>query len=132
MKLSDKKLNNFIFQISFDKLSFPNLLNIITKGGRGMNVTDMISQTSELITAIKKCQSLYHYCNDNHLIYRYIIKEIYRINKVDVLLVFLADDLRENCSLEDLKHELLKLYRVLSDEFLLTVKNYNHTKEVAY
>lgn len=97
-----------------------------------MNITDMISQASELLIEIKKCQSLYHYCNDNHLIYRYIIKEIYRINKVDVLLEFLADDLRENCSLEELKHELLKLYRVLSDEFLLTVKNYTFNKEVAY
>ena len=97
-----------------------------------MKVTDMICQTSELLTEIKKCQSLYHYCNDNHLIYRYIIKEIYRINKVDVLLEFLADDLRENCSLDDLKQELLKLYRVLSDEFLLTVKKYSLNKEVAY
>ncbi|MDE6047854.1 MAG: hypothetical protein K2M08_04980 [Anaeroplasmataceae bacterium] len=97
-----------------------------------MKVTDMICQTSELLREIKKCQSLYHYCNDNHLIYRYIIKEIYRLNKVDVLLEFLADDLRENCSLEDLKHELLKLYRILSDEFILAVKSYNFSKEVAY
>lgn len=97
-----------------------------------MKVTDMICQTSELLTEIKKCQSLYHYCNDNHLIYRYIIKEIYKLNKVDVLLEFLADDLRENCSLDDLKQELLKLYRVLSDEFLLTVNNFSLNKEVAY
>ncbi|MCM1131103.1 MAG: hypothetical protein NC310_03325 [Roseburia sp.] len=97
-----------------------------------MKVTDMICQTSLLLTEIKKCQSLYHYCNDNHLIYRYIIKEIYRMNKVDVLLEFLADDLREDCSLDDLKRELLKLYRFLSDEFLLTVKNFSFNKEVAY
>ncbi len=92
----------------------------------------MICQTSELLTEIKKCKSLYHYCNDNHLIYRYIIKEIYRMNKVDILLEFLADDLRENCSLEDLKLELLKLYRFLSDEFISTVRNYNYNKEVVY
>lgn len=97
-----------------------------------MKTTDMICQTSVLLTEIKKCQSLYHYCKDNHLIYRYIIKEIYRINKVDVLLEFLADDLREDCSLDDLKNELLKLYRILSDEFLTTVKSYSCSKEVAY
>lgn len=97
-----------------------------------MKVTDMICQTSELLTEIKKCQSLYHYCKDNHLIYRYIIKEIYKINKVDVLLEFLADDLRENCSLDELKNELLKLYRVLSDEFLTIVKSFACSKEVAY
>lgn len=96
-----------------------------------MNITDMICQTSEIVTEIKKCQSLYHHCNDNHLIYRYIIKEIYRINKVDVLLEFLADDLRENCSLDVLKHELLKLYHFLSEEFVSKVKSYNYNKEVA-
>lgn len=97
-----------------------------------MNITDMIRQTSELTTEIKKCQSLYHYCNDNHMIYRYIIKEIYRMNKVDVLLAFLADDLRENCSLDVLKVELLKLYKFLSDEFILKIKSYDFNKEVAY
>ncbi|MDE6584420.1 MAG: hypothetical protein K2K15_03370 [Anaeroplasmataceae bacterium] len=97
-----------------------------------MNITDMICQTSELLTEIKKCQSLYHYCKDNHVIYRYILKEIYRLNKVDVLLEFLADDLRENCSLDTLKKELLKLYGFLSEEFVSKIKSYNQVKEVAY
>lgn len=90
----------------------------------------MIRQTTEIVTEIQKCQSLYHYCNDNHLIYRYIIKEIYRLNKVDVLLAFLADDLRENCSIDVLKLELLKLYKFLTEEFALKIKSY--TKEVVY
>ncbi len=53
----------------------------------------MICQTSELLTQIKKCQSLYSHCKDKHILYRFIIQEIYRINKVDILLVFLEDDL---------------------------------------
>ncbi|MDE6660924.1 MAG: hypothetical protein K2J93_03760 [Anaeroplasmataceae bacterium] len=93
-----------------------------------MQVTDMICQTSELLKEIKKCQCLYHYCKDKHVIYRFIINEIYKLNKVDILLVFLADDLRENCSLEELKQELLKLYGFLSDEFMLLMKSYNFNK----
>lgn len=90
-----------------------------------MNLTEMILETSEVLNEINKCQKLYHYCNDKHIIYRYIIKEIYRINKVDVLLEFLADDLKENCSIEDLKNELLKLYHYLTIEFISKIKSYN-------
>ncbi len=85
----------------------------------------MICQTSKLLTEIKKCQSLYTYCKDRHVIYRFIVKEIYRLNKVDILLVFLEDDLRENCSLDVLKEELLKLYKFQSEEFIHHIQSFN-------
>lgn len=97
-----------------------------------MDLTDMIYQTSAIVTEIKKCQSLFHYCNDKHVIYRYIIKEISRMNKVDILLEFLADDLRENCSLDELKKELLKLYHYQSQEFFYNMKGYMYAKEVVW
>ncbi len=90
-----------------------------------MKLTDMILETTEVLNEINKCQKLYHFCDDKHIIYRYIIKEIYRINKVDVLLEFLADDLKENCCLEELKNELLKLYHFLTIEFVSKIKSYN-------
>lgn len=93
-----------------------------------MNITDMICQTSEILTQIKKCQCLYSHCKDKHILYRCIIQEIYRINKVDVLLVFLEDDLREDCSIEILKDELLKLYKFQSEEFISHIHKMN--KEV--
>lgn len=96
-----------------------------------MKITDMICQAAEVLTAIKKCQCLYHYCDNRHLIYRYIIKEIYRINKVDVLLEFLADDLREDCCLDDLRNELLKLYRILVNEFISKIKSFSYCVELA-
>lgn len=92
----------------------------------------MISQSSELLTEIRKCQSLYHYCEDNHIIYRFILQVIYRMNKVDVLLEFLADDLRENCSLEDLKLELLKLYKLLTQDFVQEIHRYSKSMEPAF
>ena len=59
---------------------------------------------------------------------RFIIQEIYRINKVDILLVFLEDDLREDCNIEVLREELLKLYKFLSEEFINHIRKMN--KEV--
>ena len=93
-----------------------------------MNITDMICQTSELLTQIKKCQSLYSHCKDKHILYRFIIQEIYRINKVDILLVFLEDDLREDCNIEVLREELLKLYKFQSEVFINHIRKMN--KEV--
>lgn len=90
-----------------------------------MNITDMICQTSELLTQIKKCQCLYNFCKDKHIVYRFIIQEIYRLNKVDILLVFLEDDLREDCSIETLKEELLKLYKFQSEEFISHIRKLN-------
>ena len=54
------------------------------------------------------------------------------MNKVDVLLEFLADDLRENCSLEDLKLELLKLYKLLTQDFVQEIHRYSKSMEPAF
>ncbi len=47
------------------------------------------------------------------------------INKVDVLLEFFDDDLKENCGLEEPTKELLKIYHFLTIGFISKIKNYN-------
>lgn len=47
---------------------------------------------------------------------------------MDILLVFLEDDLREDCNIEVLREELLKLYKFQSEEFINHIRKMN--KEV--
>ena len=96
-----------------------------------MNIAEMICQTTQILTEIRKCQCMYHYCEDKKKIYNYIVSEICRLKKEEVLLYFVEEDFNENSSLEVLKIELLKLYRFLSGEFIHRIGNYNQVMQVA-
>ena len=95
-----------------------------------MDLVDMICQTSQLLTDIRKCQSLYHYCEDKKAIYEHIVKEICFLKDEDVLLYFVNERFNEESSLEVLRIELLRLYKILADKFLGNIQTYAKPVEV--
>ena len=66
-----------------------------------MDLVDMICQTSQLLTDIRKCQSLYHYCEDKKAIYEHIVKEICFLKDEDVLLYFVNERFNEFRSIKN-------------------------------
>ncbi|MDE5715889.1 MAG: hypothetical protein K2I42_07165 [Anaeroplasmataceae bacterium] len=95
-----------------------------------MNIAEMICQTTQILTDIRKVYSLYHYCNDRKLIYNQIVNEICLLKREDIMLYFVCEDFSEESSLEVLKIELLKLYKFLSNEFVHKIHSFNEIVEV--
>lgn len=82
------------------------------------NIVDVIVEAGRIITEIKKCVSLYHFCQNKKQIYDYILKDIFYLDAPEVLTDFNLNYFTENSSLEVLKLELLKLYKSLTREFV--------------
>ncbi len=97
-----------------------------------MNIAEMICQTTQILTDIRKIYSLYHFCNDPKLIYNHIVNEICMLKREDVMLYFVCEDFSEESSIDVLKIELLKLYKFLSNEFIHQIHRFNEVVGVTY
>ena len=88
------------------------------------DVAEVLLEAERLLIEIRKCVSLYHYCEDGKIIYNHILKDIYTLNKPEILIDFSLDYFNEDSNITTLKVELLKLYKVLSNNFLTLINDY--------
>lgn len=91
-------------------------------------VTDMIVETEKILIEIRKCINLYYYCNDSKIIYNHILRDLFSLKKLELLSDFSLDYFNEDSSLEVLKLELIKLYKILTNRFLKIIDSYQDWK----
>ncbi len=94
-----------------------------------MSIVDMICRMNEIVTEIRKCESLYFHCDDSELIYNHLLRSLNALQRPSVLFEFAREDLDENSSIENLKLKLLELYGSWRKEFLKVMKEYHQVVE---
>ncbi len=94
-----------------------------------MSIVDMICRMNEIVTEIRKCESMYYYCDDAEQIYNHLLKSIYALNKPSMLFQLAQEDLNEKSSLDLLKLKLLILYGIWRDEFVQVLSDYHQVVE---
>lgn len=96
-----------------------------------MSIVEMICRMNEIVTEIRKCEGLYHYCDDSKQIYHHILESIYALQKPDLLFEFAKEDLDEQSNVDLLKEHLLKLYQCWKFEFVDVIGKYHQYVEEA-
>ncbi len=93
-----------------------------------MVVTDMLLETEKLLIEIRKCVSLYYYCDDSKIIYNHILRDLFGLKKLELLSDYSLGYFNEDSSIEVLKLELIKLYKLLTRRFLKLIDSYQDWK----
>lgn len=94
-----------------------------------MSIVDMICRMNEIVTEIRKCEGIYHYCEDSKQIYHHLVESIYTLRNPAIVFQFAMEDFSEKSSVEALKERLLKLYQCWKNEFVKVIDQYHQYVE---